>query len=264
MAVITFLSDFGTADGYVGAMKGVALSSAPDATLVDIAHDVPAHDIAAGAFALAQAAPYFPKGTVHVAVVDPGVGGARSGVAVESGGQLFVGPDNGLLTIAAPAPRRAFAIENPHFRRSELSNTFHGRDLFAVTAGRLATGSVASDAGPEVVLAEISVPAGAQAEPTSLTADAFGLARVVHVDSFGNLITDRCGAALPEGVRFRAAGHAIAGLSTTYESVARGELLATVGSSGALEVAVREGSAAELLGIGRGDWIDILRRPAES
>src|SRR5438128_5699715 len=131
MTVVTFTTDFGSSDGYAGAMKGVVLSLAPDAALVDISHDVPAHDVQAGAFALAQAAPLFPPGTIHVAVVDPGVGGARADLVVAAGGSFFIGPDNGLLTLAAPAPRRAWRIENPSYRREPVSPTFHGRDVFA-------------------------------------------------------------------------------------------------------------------------------------
>ncbi len=113
MPIVTFTTDFGAHDGYVGALKGVVLSLAPQATLVDIAHGVPARDVAAGAVALAQAAPLFPAGTIHVAVVDPGVGGARADLIVAAGGSFFVGPDNGVLSLAARAPRQIFRIEAP-------------------------------------------------------------------------------------------------------------------------------------------------------
>ena len=124
------------------------LSLAPQATLVDIAHGVPARDVAAGAVALAQAAPLFPPGTIHVVVVDPGVGGARADLVVASGGSLYLGPDNGVLSLAARGPRQIFRIEAPGFRREPVSPTFHGRDVFAPAAGRLAAGAAASDAGP--------------------------------------------------------------------------------------------------------------------
>src|SRR2546421_8718324 len=150
MAVVTFTTDFGRADPYAGAMKGVVRSLAPDAVLVDITHDTPARDVASGAFPLPHAARWFPPGTIHVAVVDPGVGGARTPLVVEAGGAYFVGPDNGLLTLAAPPPRRAWAIENAPFRREPVSPTFHGRDLFAPTAGRLASGWPAEGAGSAV------------------------------------------------------------------------------------------------------------------
>ena len=141
MPIVTFTTDFGSHDGYAGAMKGVVLSLAPQATLVDIAHGVPAQDVTAGAVALAQAAPLFPAGTIHVAVVDPGVGGARADLVVEAGGSFFVGPDNGVLSLAARAPRQIFRIEAAGFRREPVSPTFHGRDVFAPTAGRLAAGA---------------------------------------------------------------------------------------------------------------------------
>ncbi len=135
MPIVTFTTDFGAHDGYVGALKGVVLSIAPQATLVDIAHGVPARDVAAGAVALAQAAPLFPPGTIHVAVVDPGVGGARADLVVAAGDSFFVGPDNGVLSLAARGPRQIYRIEAPAFRREPVSPTFHGRDVFAPAAG---------------------------------------------------------------------------------------------------------------------------------
>src|SRR5215831_5682554 len=150
MPIVTFTTDFGAHDGYVGALKGVVLSLAPQATLVDVAHGVPARDVAAGAVAIAQAAPLFPAGTIHVVVVDPGVGGARADLVVEAGGSFFVGPDNGVLSLAARGPRRIFRIEAPSFRREPVSPTFHGRDVFAPAAGRLAAGAAPSEAGPEM------------------------------------------------------------------------------------------------------------------
>src|SRR5256885_5486226 len=183
MAVVTFTTDFGRADSYSGAMKGVVLSLAPDAVLVDIPHDIRARDVARGAFTLAQAARWFRAGTIHVAVVDPGVGTARAPLVVESAGAYFVGPDNGLLALAAPPPRRAWRIESPAFRLPAVSPTFHGRDLFAPTAGRLAAGGAAEGARP--ALAELA-PAPIAAS-VLLTEDAEG--EVIHVDAFGNLVT---------------------------------------------------------------------------
>src|SRR5947208_6062651 len=140
-------------------MKGVVLSMAPEARLVDITHGVPAQDVPAGAVALAQAAPLFPAGSIHVAVVDPGVGGSQSDLLVEAGGSFFVGPDNGVLSLAARADRRIYRIEAPAFRREPVSPTFHGRDVFAPTAGRLAAGAAASDAGPLIgAMIELGTP----------------------------------------------------------------------------------------------------------
>src|SRR4051794_16380619 len=150
MPIVTFTTDFGFRDGYAGAMKGVVLSLAPGATLVDVTHGVPPQDVAAGAVALSQAAALFPPGTVHVAVVDPGVGSARADLLVESGGCFFVGPDNGVLSLAARRPRRIRRIEAAASRREPVSPTFHGRDVFAPTAGLLAAGARPDDAGPEI------------------------------------------------------------------------------------------------------------------
>src|SRR5262245_38148530 len=141
LPIITLTTDFGDADGYVGAMKGVLHAGAPGVTVVDITHAVPRHDVAAGAFALATAAPYFPPGTIHLAVVDPGVGGARMPVVLVSGGHVFVGPDNGVFARVAPRPEAAYQVTGAGFRREITSPTFHGRDVFAVTAARLASGA---------------------------------------------------------------------------------------------------------------------------
>ena len=188
MSIVTFTTDFGTVDGYVGAMKGVVLSLAQDAVTVDITHDIPRHDIAAGAFALAQAAPLFPPGTVHVAVVDPGVGGERADIVVEAGGSYFVGPDNGLLALAARGPRVAHRIEKPEFRRQPVSPTFHGRDVFAQTAGLLARGTHPREAGPLLPAIEELASLLADQDNDDPSSDA-GAAVIVHIDAFGNLIT---------------------------------------------------------------------------
>src|SRR4029079_14508596 len=203
MPIVTLTTDFGAGDGYAGAMKGVVLSIAPSAQLVDSTHGVPPMDVAAGAVALAQAAALFPPGTIHIAVVDPGVGGTRADILIESGGSLFVGPDNGVLSLAAAAPRpgsrvptavvrlalgagaprRVYRIESSMFRRDPVSPTFHGLDVFAPTAGRLAAGATAADAGPSIdAIVELGAPPlhkqGGVVE-----------GQVIHVDSFGNLIT---------------------------------------------------------------------------
>lgn len=248
MGLVTLTTDFGTADGYVGAVKGVILSLSPGVQIVDITHDVPPQDVAAAAFALAQAAPYFPAGTVHVAVVDPGVGGARHGVVVDDGRQRFVGPDNGVFELAVPVPVAAYEITAPAFRRGTVAATFHGRDVFAPAAARLAAGAHPEEAGPKVAL-EGRLP-GAPALRVSPDGRTLR-GRIVHVDRFGNLITDIPAARLGEGARVRA-GRASLKVTTTYVSVARGKPLAYVGSSGTLEIAVRDGSAARRLGLRRG------------
>jgi S-adenosylmethionine hydrolase len=251
--IVTLTTDFGTRDGYVGAMKGVLLARAPGVTVVDIAHDIPRHDVVAAAYALANAVPYFPAGTVHVAVVDPGVGGARKGVILVGEDHFFVGPDNGIFTLVSPEPRASFEIAQPMFRRTPAAATFHGRDMFAVAAARLATGGRAEEAGPPTVLVG-AMPLGVVAGD----GDIAGAGCVVHVDVFGNLITAIRASELGEGARFRVAGREIDRLSETYESVACGEMLAYIGSAGTLEIAVREGNAALVLGARRGTRVELL------
>jgi S-adenosyl-L-methionine hydrolase (adenosine-forming) len=240
---VSLTTDFGTADGYVGAMKGVILALAPTATVVDVTHDVPRHDVAAGAFALATAAPWFPAGTIHVAVIDPGVGGARAAVVVVGERHLFVGPDNGLFQLACPAPRGVFAIEAAAFRAHDVAPTFHGRDVFAVAAARLAAGAAPHHAGPEVALHAWSTPA---AGPS-----------VIHVDRFGNLVTDLAAARVQPSGRVRILGRELV-VVASYQAVPRGALLAYVGSAGTVEIAVRDGDAAAELGAGRGVPIDVV------
>jgi len=234
MALVTLLTDFGTADGYVGAMKGVILRDAPGTTIVDIAHDVPRHDVAHAAWVLATAAPEFPDGTIHVCVVDPGVGGARAEVIARAGEQVYVAPDNGVL--AYLAVDAAWSISAPSFRAATVSTTFHGRDVFARTAAALVRGLRPGHAGPTVTLA------GARRWPPGC---------VVHVDRYGNLITD-----VPCAVGARGTAtvkrKAIA-LADTYEDVAVGALVAYRGSAGTLEIGVRDGDAARTLGIERGE-----------
>ena len=254
MAVVTFTTDFGLADVYAGAMKGVVLTLAPDAVLVDISHAIPRHDVAAGALALAQAAPHFPLGSIHVAVVDPGVGGPRADLVVEAGGRAFVGPDNGLLSLATRSPRRAFRIDNPQFRRESVSPTFHGRDVLAVAAGRLAAGRPVREAG--AVMDEIVELPGLEVGPLQ---DACAGA-VVHVDGFGNLVTT-LGAGRTAGRWQLACGGQCYDLTggRTYSDVAAGELVLYEGSSGRIEIAVRDGSAAGLTGARDGTSIELRR-----
>ncbi len=240
MRLVTLTTDFGTQDGYVAAMKGVILARAPGTTIVDVTHEVARADVAAAAFAIAQAAHCFPAGTIHVVVVDPGVGGLRHGVVVDGGaGQTFVGPDNGVFALAAPAPRGAWQITARRFVREPISATFHGRDVFAPAAAALAAGARASSAGPRV---ELTGRLG------GASGDAPG--RVIHVDRFGNLVTDlRADTAGLRGVRI---GRRVVPWARTYGDVKPGGLLAYVGSAGTIEIAVRDGSAAERLAAGRG------------
>jgi S-adenosylmethionine hydrolase len=258
VAIVTFTTDFGFSDGYVGAMKGVVLSLAPGATLIDITHGISAQDVIGGAMALAQAAPLFPRGTVHVAVVDPGVGGARADVVVESAGCFFVGPDNGVLSLAASLPRQVYRIDAAAFRREPVSPTFHGRDVFAPTAGRLAAGQPASDAGPALgELIELDQPlvrrVGDRVEGT-----------VTHVDAFGNLLTSLGADLVPAEAYVEVSGREGTFRPTvgkTFADVATGSLVAYIGSSGLLEIGLRDGSAAAMTGAVRGSAVRLRRSP---
>jgi S-adenosylmethionine hydrolase len=249
LPIVTFTTDFGSRDGYAGAMKGVVLSLAPSATLVDVTHGVPPQDVVSGAVALAQAASLFPRGTIHVAVVDPGVGGNRADLLVESGDSFFVGPDNGVLSLAARAGRRIYRIEAPAFRREPVSPTFHGRDVFAPTAGRLAAGASAADAGPRVdTMIDLTPPVvsrrAGQVE-----------GQVIHIDSFGNLITSLGAEHLQPDASIEVEGvggifHPV--LARTFSDVPSGALVAYLGSGGQLEIARRDGSAAAHIDAARG------------
>ncbi len=248
-AVVTLLTDFGCADGYAGAVKGVIVSLCPEATIVDLAHDVPAGDVAYGAFALAAAAQTFPPGTIHVAVVDPGVGTERRSVVVEAGDSIFVGPDNGLLTLAARPPRRVYTLDRDEWFRRPVSPTFHGRDVYAPVAAHLASGVTADRIGtPGRDLTALDLaPVRRRGDTVEAT--------VVHVDRFGNLITNLLETDLPasaERVYVELAGRTIEGMVPSYAFGPAGGPVALIGSGGTLEIAVNGGSAAEFLGVTRG------------
>jgi S-adenosylmethionine hydrolase len=253
--IVALLTDFGAVDPYVGAMKGAILSVCPEATLVDLAHEVPPHDVLAGALTLDAAYPTFPAGTVFVAVVDPGVGSSRRGLALQAGQYLFVGPDNGLFSfvLREHSEARVHGIENARLFRSPISPVFHGRDVFGPVAGHLAQAVPLEEVGPKIedpVLLEAP-------EPRRLATGEWEAA-VLHVDRFGNLTTSLSGRAV-EGARAVevAVGGATIPWVRTYSDVRPGSPCALVGSSGRLEVAVREGSAAARLGIGKGSPVRV-------
>lgn len=256
MRIVTLLSDFGSASSYPGEMRGVLLSRCR-ATVVDITHEIPAQDIAQGAFVLASAAPTFPAGTVHLAVVDPGVGTRRLAIALRSGGQFLVGPDNGLLVPAARALGRAHAvaIDPSRYARRPLSATFHGRDLFAPAAAVLARGVPLEELGPPVTsLVEID-----DEQPARRGGDLEG--RVLSVDSFGNIITNIPGGWLGElstDVSIVAAGRSrTARRVRTYADGGRRDLVVLEGSGGAVEIAVPGGRAADRLRLRAGDRVTL-------
>ena len=265
--LVTLLTDFGTADYFVGALKGALLSVNPRAQVVDITHEIPPQDIEAGAFTLLAAFEAFPAGTVHVAVVDPGVGSARRAIVVEGGGHLFVGPDNGVFghVYERIEPFRVFHITNEKYFRTRVSETFHGRDVFAPVAGALSGGASARELGPEV-LDFVRLPL---ARPVRDASGAL-VAAIIHVDRFGNCVTnvtqrDLGGETNARGARLIIAGREIGSFRRFFadDAGARGEPFAVWGSAGLLEIAVFKDSAARVLGLGRGSEVEVvLARPS--
>jgi S-adenosyl-L-methionine hydrolase (adenosine-forming) len=259
--LITLTTDFGLSDPYVGIMKGVILGIAPHATIVDVTHGVPPQDVMAGALALEAAFSYFAKGTVHVVVVDPGVGSDRAAVAVETEAYFFVGPDNGIIPTAIAGRqtiRKSVHLTNENYHIQPVSKTFHGRDMFAPAAAYLASSVPIHELGESLPsLAQILLP-----EP-SQHGDRLEV-HVVHVDHFGNLITD----VREEYLVAFAAGRAVIvevgeqridGLRETFADVGEGDFLAYVGSGGRLEIGMRNGNAAEALEVGRGAVLSVTR-----
>ncbi len=252
MTIITLTTDFGASDGYVGALKGVILNLAPSVTLVDISHAVPPQDVRHGARVLAAAAPFFPPGALHLAVVDPGVGSARRGIALQTPTATFIGPDNGLFTSFMPQRTACVALTNPATHRHPVSATFHGRDIFAPVAARLASGLPLQELGPPVN-DPLTLPTP---QPKRLPGGRLR-AEIIGVDHFGNLRTNvSLPAGAREGVRVTVGEISLAARHT-YSDVAPGELLALVGSEGYLEIALCEGSAAARLGLGVGAPVEI-------
>ena len=252
--IVTFLSDFGSSDPFVGVCQGVIVRTCPEAEVIHLAHGIEPQSVGQGSRVLAASVPYLPVG-VHMAVVDPGVGSERRAICLRSAdGRLFVGPDNGLLSLAAPAPRRAWRIENTAYRREPVSPTFHGRDVFAAAAGRLASGWAADGAGG--ALGEIvSLPVHAR------PLDAGGEGEVVHIDGFGNLFTSFSGAVAPGPwvVELGEDSFSLTG-GRTFTDVAPGELVLYPGSGGQVEIAMRDGSAEALTGAGLGASLRLRRR----
>ena len=260
-AIITLTTDFGRRDTYVAEMKAAILAITREVQLVDVTHDIEPHDITEGALALEVTARAFPPGTVHLAVVDPGVGTARRGIAVAAVGQVFIGPDNGLFTPVLDAPGwQAFELSAAELRRPRVSRTFHGRDVFAPAAAHVAAGVEISRLGPRV-LDPVRLPWPEVREVAGTVAGA-----VVHVDRFGNLVTSihaEAVAALGETATIRVAGRRVP-LVGTYGDLAPGRAGALIGSRDRLEIAVREGSAAAHLRADRGTPVLVSRTPSVS
>ena len=263
MAIITLTTDFGTRDSYVSEMKGVILSLASDVQLVDITHDVEPQQVAEAALTLEAAAAAFPAGTVHLVVVDPGVGTDRRGLVVIASGQVFVGPDNGLFTaMFARSGWQAFELTAGEYRRPVVSRTFHGRDIFAPAAAHLASG-----VAPHRFGRLVEDPVRLAWPEAREGADGVG-GTVIHVDRFGNLVTsieaEHVAMVLAEGPgAVRVAGRVLP-LVGTYGELPEGGAGALVGSRNRLEVVVRDGSAAARLGAGRGMAVVLRRRTPAS
>lgn len=260
MKLMTFLSDFGSKSSYVPQMKGVAYSMT-DVKTVDITHDITPHNIREGAFVLRTSVPYFPIGTVHVAVVDPGVGTARRGIVVTTRTQILVGPDNGLLIPAARhlGDFNVYEIVNSSLMLNPISNTFHGRDIFTPVAAHILNGIAFDQIGP-IIYDFVDLDFG-----KSEIKDKAVTGKVIYIDSFGNIVTNIDRTSLNQVLNFDNKIMAFVGdkqvklpFLSTYNLVKKGEILATIGSSDLLEIAQNQGNAAKKLGIKVDDDIKIL------
>ncbi len=248
MGLVTLLTDFGRSDSYVGVMKGVICGISPQATVVDLTHDIRPQDVAGGRFQIGMAVPYFPVGTVHVAVVDPGVGTGRRSIALATDRAWFVGPDNGLLVLDEKI-RSAVILDRPQFWRSaNASATFHGRDVFAPVAAHLLNGvpleSLGTAIDPAKLVRLIIIPDSIQA-----------------IDHFGNGITNILGITLGLQVRV---GNRVLRSVQTYGEAAWGEPIALVGSHGFVEIAVNGGDARRLLGLQVGDRVELCQEVCQA
>ena len=256
--VITLLTDFGTADYFVGAMKGVILSTNPSARIIDITHDIAPHDVQAGAFTLLAVYGAFPPGTIHVAVIDPGVGSARRPVLVVAGRQFFVGPDNGLFSYIMEREKgcRVFHLTRDHYFRQPLSATFHGRDVFAPIAGALSNGVEPAELGNEIEDYVRLDPLRSGDENLS--------ARIIHIDRFGNCVTsitpqDLTEEMIERGARLTVQGREITSFRRFFaeEAGSQNKLFALWGSAGFLEIVAFRASASRLLGAQVGEPVEI-------
>ncbi|MGH2448309.1 MAG: SAM hydrolase/SAM-dependent halogenase family protein [Chloroflexota bacterium] len=253
--IVTLTTDFGLRDAYVGVMKGVVLGIAPGARLIDLSHEIAPQNITEGALLLRSAYRFYPRGTIHLVVVDPGVGTSRLPVAVETPHGTFVGPDNGIfgLVLADQGVEpgrgaRAVELANPHFRLPQISNTFHGRDIFAPATAHLANGVDLDELGPELEqLVTLPFP-----KPKAVAGTVRG--EIIHVDHFGNAVSNVPAGLVPPNARTTIARRTIETISTNY---AVDEIVALIGSAGLLEVALGGGSAATKLGIDVGEAIEV-------
>ena len=260
MPTISLSTDFGLKDGFVGTLKGVIWSICPLAQIADISHSITPQNVLEGAFALWRAYPFFPPGAVHLAVVDPGVGTPRRPLAARLGAHFFVGPDNGLFTpMLLDAEKNGWPVEIVHLTNAdyflaEVSHTFHGRDIFAPVAAHLANGVPLANFGPAISdPARLSMP---QPEKTPTG----WCAHITVVDIFGNLTTDLPASALVgvESVIFTLRARKVHGLVTSYGHKQSGELVALVDSENFIELAIVNGSAAQIIGAQVGDEVEVV------
>lgn len=274
--VITLTTDFGTKDSYVGAMKGVILDIAPDATIVDVSHEIGRHNIHEAAYVLATASRFFPSHSIHIAVVDPGVGSARRPLVLRTPHGTYISPDNGTLThvlnsfgqvssttrtgntpafAKIPEGCIAYELDNPSFWLPRVTRTFHGRDIFAPSAAHLANGVQVSEMGTAVESAACLPDSTYSFDNRTVTGT------VVHIDTYGNLITNIPSDAIGNEPEIHILGRMIPGLSDSYqESV--GGLLAIIGSQHTLEIAVGEGDARTFLNASAGDRVVVQQSRA--
>lgn len=265
MSTITLLTDFGTRDEYVGVMKGVILSVNPAARIVDITHDIEPQDLVGGAYAVKASYGYFPRGTVHLIVVDPGVGSERRILAVAREGHIFIAPDNGILTLVLKEGRAdaLVHVENARYFLHPVSRTFHGRDIFAPVGAQISRGLDLRAIGRsvdqrEVALLDLKVPRVAPRHGICGT--------IVCIDRFGNMMTnideatlgDFCASKKTGTPDIEVGGRAIAGVSCSYAAAEIGSPLAIVGSRGYLEIAVNRGSAKDYFDAKRGDPVRVV------
>jgi S-adenosylmethionine hydrolase len=256
--IITLLTDFGTKDYYVASMKGIILRINPRCTLIDITHQVKPHDIKEGAFILANAYSSFPKGTIHLCVVDPGVGGPRKPILLVTQNYFFVGPDNGLFTLALlrEKVKRVIALTQSKYFPPRVSTTFHGKDIFAPVAGHLSLGIKPNAFGNEMDSWSAFPFQRPQVRGRRLEGE------ILHIDAFGNLVSDINQQTFIHFVKdhpfvIRAGMGIIQGLKEAYWEGRQGELMALFGSGGLLEISVREGNAQKVLKMKKGDSVSV-------
>jgi len=265
MSIITLLTDFGSQDYFVGAMKGVIFSINPSAQIVDITHEVQPHDIQAAAFNLLAAYPAFPAGTIHLAVVDPGVGSQRRPLAIECAGQFFVGPDNGIFSwiCEREGNSRVIHLLNEKFFHQPVSSTFHGRDIFAPIAAALSKGLAVEELGEP-----LSDYVGLESLALKRRTDGQAEARIIHIDRFGNCVTNLTREHLSEewfagGARLSVNGQEVSGARRFFAESAteQNELFAVFGSAGFLEIAAQNASAASIIKARCGDAVLLISGP---